>query len=105
MKPLLIRFLATVTVAVPLIALASVDQARERSRPAAKASLTDAYGQLPLQFEANGGRTDKRVDFIARGRGYSLFLTRAESVLSLVRGGKTGVVRVGLDGAATGRGR
>jgi len=42
-----------------------------------------AYGKLPLSFEANQGQTDDRVKFIARGRGYSLFLTSNEAVLSL----------------------
>jgi len=38
---------------------------------------------LPLAFEKNEGQTDPQVRFIARGQGYSLFLTPAESVLSL----------------------
>jgi uncharacterized repeat protein (TIGR01451 family) len=42
-----------------------------------------AYGQLPLSFEANAGQTDKRVKFLSRGSGYSLFLTPNEAVLAL----------------------
>src|SRR3712207_6803178 len=38
-----------------------------------------AYGQLPLSFEANHGQTDARVDFLARGSGYTLFLTGSEA--------------------------
>lgn len=41
------------------------------------------YGKLPLIFEANRGQTDERVKFLSRGRGYSLFLTESEAVLSL----------------------
>lgn len=41
------------------------------------------YGQLPLQFEKNQGQTDAKVQFIARGGGYTLFLTPTEAVLSL----------------------
>ncbi len=43
------------------------------------------YGKLPLVFERNRGQTSAGVDFIARGSGYSLFLTRKEAVLVLVR--------------------
>src|SRR5690242_134752 len=41
------------------------------------------YGKLPLSFEVNRGQTDGRVKFLARGRGYDLFLTSREAVLSL----------------------
>jgi hypothetical protein len=47
------------------------------------AALHRSYGRLPIAFEANGGRTDKRVGYIARGSGYALFLTPGETVLSL----------------------
>ena len=40
-----------------------------------------AYGNLPLSFEANHGQTAPQVKFLARGRGYSLFLTSQEAVL------------------------
>jgi hypothetical protein len=42
-----------------------------------------AYGKLPIAFEANRGQTDPRVKFLARGHGYSLFLTPTAAVLSL----------------------
>src|SRR6516164_6180753 len=45
------------------------------------------YGQLPLGFEANEGQTDQRVRFLARGSGYSLFLTSNEAVLALRKPG------------------
>src|SRR5436309_15894152 len=41
------------------------------------------YGKLPLCFEANRGQTDAQVRFLARGQGYTLFLTSQEAVLSL----------------------
>jgi hypothetical protein len=41
------------------------------------------YGRLPLSFEENRGQTDARVKFLARGRGYTLFLTSTEAVLKL----------------------
>src|SRR5258708_3545863 len=48
-----------------------------------EAGLKEAYGKLPLAFEANQGRTDATVKYLARGSGYSLFLTPNEAVLSL----------------------
>lgn len=41
------------------------------------------FGAVPLSFELNEGQTDKRVRFIARGRGYGLFLTSNEVVIAL----------------------
>jgi len=38
---------------------------------------------LPLFFEPNQGQTDPQVRFLARGAGYSLFLTGNEAVLEL----------------------
>ena len=58
---------------------------------------TAAYGQLPLAFEANHGQSDARVRFLARGPGYTLFLTPAEAVLSLRA--PAAVVRLRLEGA------
>ena len=39
--------------------------------------------KAPLSFEANQGQTDKSVNFISRGSGYTLFLTPTESVMVL----------------------
>lgn len=51
----------------------------------ADARWVEAYGKLPLAFEKNEGQTDPRVRFTSRGRGYLLFLTSDEAVLSLRR--------------------
>src|SRR3954463_981080 len=53
--------------------------------PVTKAHIAEAYGQLPLMFQANAGQTDTRVKFTARGAGYSLFLTSTESVFVMSR--------------------
>jgi hypothetical protein len=45
--------------------------------------LLQAYGQLPISFEANAGQTDAQVRYLARGSGYGLFLTATGAVLSL----------------------
>lgn len=39
--------------------------------------------KLPLQFEVNQGQVNPQVKFLARGPGYSLFLTSTEAVLTL----------------------
>src|SRR5256885_9081381 len=47
------------------------------------ARVSEAYGKLPLQFEANRGQTHKDVHFLSRGPGYHLYLTANETVLVL----------------------
>jgi hypothetical protein len=47
------------------------------------ARTTETLRGLPLSFEANDGQTAPQVDFIARGRGYAVFLTPREAVLTL----------------------
>ncbi len=46
-------------------------------------ALETAYKALPLSFEANHGQTDPGVSFLARGAGYTVFLTPREAVLRL----------------------
>jgi len=48
-----------------------------------QARVVSHYDRLPMSFEANQGQVDPEVRFIARGPGYSLYLTPAEVVLSL----------------------
>lgn len=45
--------------------------------------ISQTYGKLPMSFEANQGQSDKQVKFLARGSGYTLFLTDTEAVLAL----------------------
>ena len=56
-------------------------QADATAAPTAKPAVS--YAKLPLSFEANQGQTDNRVKFISHGRGYGLFLTGDEAVLTL----------------------
>jgi uncharacterized repeat protein (TIGR01451 family) len=51
--------------------------------PSSSASVANAYGKLPISFEMNQGQTDRSVQFLARGTGYTLFLRPGEAVLSL----------------------
>src|ERR1700758_4478435 len=41
------------------------------------------FGALPLAFEANQGQTDPQVKYMARGSGYTVFLTGNETVFAL----------------------
>ncbi|MGH7813119.1 MAG: hypothetical protein ACREQI_03855 [Candidatus Binataceae bacterium] len=51
--------------------------------PNAKPRIAAMLGNLPLTFEANRGQTDARVKFLARGEGYTLFLTNDGATLAL----------------------
>ena len=64
----------------------------------------DRYNALPLSFEANQGQVDPQVKYLARGEGYTLFLTSGAAVLGL-RGSGAGTptqwVQLILQGANT----
>jgi hypothetical protein len=65
--------------------------------------VSESYGKLPLQFEANRGQTHKDVRFLSRGAGYSLYLTAGEAVLVLSKPGadaKRVALRMSLVGTA-----
>jgi hypothetical protein len=62
----------------------------------ASASSALSYEKLPLVFEQNAGQTDRRVDFLSRGPGYTLFLSSGEAVLRL----NGSVVRMQMAGAS-----
>ena len=62
---------------------------QDRNTPPAvhdRNDLMAQYSQLPLEFEANQGQSDPRVQFLARGHGYTLFLTGGDAVLELRKG-------------------
>ena len=65
---------------------ATPDFAAAKARPrASQTPLPSSYGKLPLSFEANEGQTAPEVNFLARGAGYTVFLTPSREVLSLKR--------------------
>jgi len=65
------------------------------------------YSHLPLIFEPNQGQTNAQVKFLARGRGYGLYLTDQEAVLALQHSASdsgrptTSVVSMKLSGASS----
>jgi photosystem II stability/assembly factor-like uncharacterized protein len=93
--------LAVVTVVIAWSALSGYSAKRDepsvRLNPRSEASLPTQkqpegeksaaidkyYGNLPLSFEENRGQADASVKYIARGPGYSIFLTAAEAVFVL----------------------
>ena len=125
-------------IAIPLLAFSHVIAYAQATLPGAAAvpqgdvaqitsklalpRLAAGYGKLPLSFEANQGQANSQVRFVARGQGYSLFLTDSAAVLTLTKGGapdrkpgqispfgkstaiepvKTDVVRMELAGASS----
>ena len=70
--------------AMALTVLLGADYAMaDNALPAAKAQVQEAYGKLPLYFEANRGQTDSLVKFLSRVPRSTLFLTPTEAVLAL----------------------
>ena len=85
-------------VAVP--AMAAADSATQANRPS-QSSLKMSYATRLLSFEMNRGQTDPRVDFLARGSGYTLFLSGGDATLALRSGDGTAAgatVRIGFTG-------
>jgi hypothetical protein len=86
----------------------AVDLKNNQPNPEQKAKLAKSYGNIPLHFEKNEGQMDEQVEFLSRGKGYFLFLTPTEAVLSLVSEKddlssppKHAVIRMKLDNANT----
>jgi hypothetical protein len=51
--------------------------------PVTHTTTSSAYGHLPLAFEHNEGQVDSSIEFLSRGRGYSLSLSPTEAALQL----------------------
>ena len=63
---------------------AAADQATAaQPNAAAKTSIAEHLGKLPLSFEINKGQIDEPVKFLSHGPGYDLFLTATEAVLKV----------------------
>jgi uncharacterized repeat protein (TIGR01451 family) len=50
---------------------------------AARVRASEAYGKLPLHFEANRGQAAPQVKYISRGPRHALYLTATETVMAL----------------------
>jgi hypothetical protein len=73
-----------ISLAIPALCLLAgqLNMQAQKSQPSSPAAN---YGNLPLSFEANQGQIDPHVQFLARGQGYSLFLTDSTAVLALTK--------------------
>jgi len=84
-----LRNFGWVLVSFVLVSLASFAQQTSGGSPLNPTThhlgpFSDAnYGKLPLVFEKNQGQADLQARFLARGRGYTAFLTSDGMVLSL----------------------
>jgi uncharacterized protein (TIGR03437 family) len=93
MKKLFLVMVCTISVLASLSGQPrrAVQAAKNEAKIAANGSvaasasprLQQTYAKLPLRFEANQGQVDNPVKFLARGQGYSLFLTQTGAVLRL----------------------
>ena len=97
-----VRIFVIIAIAVATVFLVVRNNSSRSSASSASPSPTipaqnvDRYGRLEMSFERNQGQTDRQVRFLARGRGYDLFLTSAEVVLTLQN---TSVLRLSMVGA------
>lgn len=71
----------------PAASSGSGDSGASTGAPGATAAPVERFGKLPVRFEQNVGQTDPEVEFLARGSGFTVFLTRTEAVLTLARQG------------------
>ncbi len=74
---------AMALVMLPSLVTASKAPSQLQARTPSKLQAMESYGRLPLSFEANNGQTESQVRFLARGRGYTLFLAENEAVFAL----------------------
>lgn len=44
-----------------------------------------SYGRLPLSFEVNRGQVSRQAKYLARGQGFTLFLTQTDAILQLTK--------------------
>jgi hypothetical protein len=65
------------------VSAASLAPQPATATPSARSRIQASYAALPLAFEQNQGQTDAQVKYMARGSGYTLFLTAKDAVFSL----------------------
>src|SRR5262252_4760888 len=74
------RFSNTVSARRSVAGSNDLDAATKRADQS-RTRLNDAYGKLPLSFEANEGQASDHVKFISHGGGFSLFLSSRDALL------------------------
>lgn len=79
------RFLVGIGIGASGLTPTAEGSVREAGDVVARSTVAQAYDRLPLVFEANHGQADSAVQFLARARGHTFYLTPAEAVLVLRR--------------------
>src|SRR5579859_7767524 len=92
--------LAILSAAILSIAATLLARNAVSPTPARKYSSPQTWGELPLAFEQNHGQTNAAVDYLARGKGYTVFLSPGAATLTL-RGAdsRSSALRMNLSGA------
>jgi hypothetical protein len=67
------------------------DQPKNRLNSSAS-HVQREFASLPMAFEPNQGQTDPAVKYMARGRGYKLYLTPSEAILTVRKRGQASEV-------------
>jgi uncharacterized repeat protein (TIGR01451 family) len=75
--------LQTVAASTPKHAIPTLPAQKPPMDDATKKRMIEAIAKIPMSFEVNRGQTDKQVQFLSRGAGYTLFLTHDSAVLAL----------------------
>ena len=83
-------FRESLIVALVLISVIILATFGQRLKPASTASVASnqaaiRFAKLPMDFEVNRGQADPAAKYIARGAGYSLFVTEDGAALSMAR--------------------
>jgi hypothetical protein len=76
-----IAVVAVAAVAAAGLGLRAYNRSAAASKP--QGQVRASMDNLPLAFEANQGQTDPTVKYLARGSGYTVFLTENEAVFEL----------------------
>ena len=74
---------ALIALAAALAATPDLDAATRQRLSTSTPPDPMTAASLPLHFEANRGQTDARVRFLARCRGYTVYITPTETVFTL----------------------
>src|SRR5579862_3175639 len=67
----------------PMAASQHASATRQQALPPDHARILARMVSQPLAFEANQGQTDPQVKYLARGNGYTVFLTANDAVFAL----------------------
>jgi hypothetical protein len=69
-----------------------------------KAGIESKYGKLPIAFEPNVGQASPDVKFLARGRGYGLYLTETGATIAVAshEAGRNDLIRMKFENARSG---